>query len=425
MASAPRASAATSSSGAPPRAATAAATVPSTSGASLISTRPPPSSISIANSVLISALPRSMSTSTPSSDIARSIAARTRSASVPSAPGSSIPPAASSASSSPPISRASATTPSASASLWETTTRPTKLRVRRRGAADRSGAPRDARWPGDLPAAGLAVAGHRRRARGADLIEQVGADRHRDVVLLGLQPVRAGDAAAAGVHLGHLQAGDQRQQLERRLADPVALLLAGRVVGDRVVDGLEVGLQFAAVVQLEQQLADVVGALGDQLEVGIVLEVEDLARLALEHQRAARRVADDERVVVAHVRGQVARQAQDDLARVVEEAAGLQRQPAAVLLGDLDLEAVVLEDGDELLALFGLVVLGAAAVEVDDLASGPRALVLARPAREAPPGEVRRGRVAMDLQQLLAEDPQRALVDRPVGELGRRRPRPA
>ena len=47
-----------------------------------------PSSISIANSVLISALPRSISTSTPSGDIARSIAARTRSASVPSTPGS-------------------------------------------------------------------------------------------------------------------------------------------------------------------------------------------------------------------------------------------------------------------------------------------------------------------------------------------------
>ena len=99
--------------------------MPSTSGASLITTRSLSPSISIANSVLISALPRSMSTSTPSSDIARSIAARTRSASVPSAPGSSIPPAASSASSSPPISRARATTPSASASLWETTTMPT------------------------------------------------------------------------------------------------------------------------------------------------------------------------------------------------------------------------------------------------------------------------------------------------------------
>ncbi len=112
IASAPRASAATSSSAAPPRAATAAATVPSTSGASLNTTRPGGSSSnSTASSALISALPRSISTRTPSEDMARSIAARTRSASVPSTPGSSVPPAASSARSVPPISRASATTP--------------------------------------------------------------------------------------------------------------------------------------------------------------------------------------------------------------------------------------------------------------------------------------------------------------------------
>src|SRR5262249_52828370 len=152
-------------------------------------------------SALISALPRSMSTSTPSSDIARSIAARTRSASVPSAPGSSIPPAASSASSGPPISRASVTTPSASASLWETTTMPTNSEsVRAVQQLDRVHG-RALGGLGDLPAARLAVARHGRRARRADLIEEVGADGHRDVVLLGLQAVRAGDAAAARVHL--------------------------------------------------------------------------------------------------------------------------------------------------------------------------------------------------------------------------------
>ncbi len=87
------------------------------------------SSNSIANSVLIRALPRSISTSTPSADIAFSIAVRTRSASVPSTGRvesvSSTPPAASSTRSSPPISRARVTTPSASAALWETTTIPT------------------------------------------------------------------------------------------------------------------------------------------------------------------------------------------------------------------------------------------------------------------------------------------------------------
>ena len=126
IASAPRASAATSSSDAPPPAAAAAATAPSTSGAALSRTGPgAPSSISTANSALISALPRSINTSTPSGDMARSIAARTRSASVPRTPSSSIPPAASMASSSPPISRARRTTPWARTSLWETTTIPT------------------------------------------------------------------------------------------------------------------------------------------------------------------------------------------------------------------------------------------------------------------------------------------------------------
>ena len=124
IASAPRASAATSSSEAPPFAEAAAATAPSTRGASLSRTREPSSTISVAISALMSALPRSISTSTPSSDSARSMAACTRVASVPTEP-SSIPPAASIFTSSPPISRASSTTPSASEALWETTTSPT------------------------------------------------------------------------------------------------------------------------------------------------------------------------------------------------------------------------------------------------------------------------------------------------------------
>ncbi len=239
IASAPRASVATSSSEAPPLAAAAAATAPSTSGASLSRIFPGASpSSSTANSALISALPRSIRTRTPSGDIARSIAARTRSASVPSTPGSSVPPAASRARSAPAISRARLTTPWASASLCETTTIPTTSEpvgaVQVVDRMDRlvSGGVRD------LPAAGLAVARDLAGARRLDLAEQVRPDRLRDVVFLGLQSVRPGDPAAPGVPLGDLEAGDQREQLERGLADPVALLLAGRVVEDVLVDRL-------------------------------------------------------------------------------------------------------------------------------------------------------------------------------------------
>ena len=123
----PRASFATSASGSPSRAATAAATAPSTSGASHRSTDSRCSGVrkSSAVSALRTALPRSISTSTPPPESARSIASMTRTASVPSAPSSARPPASSSFTSGPAISAASSRTPSASVPLCETITIPT------------------------------------------------------------------------------------------------------------------------------------------------------------------------------------------------------------------------------------------------------------------------------------------------------------
>ena len=114
-------------------------------------------------------------------------------------------------------------------------TRPTtrRLRARRRGAGSRSGGP--CVTPGrllDVPAARLGVA---RREVGLGVARsganRPGADVHRDLVLLLLEPVGAGDAAAAASLSTDPQLGDQRHQVERRLADAVALLLARRVVG--------------------------------------------------------------------------------------------------------------------------------------------------------------------------------------------------
>ena len=94
----------------------------------------------------------------------------------------------------------------------------------------------------------------------------------------------------------------------------------------------------------EQELDDVVGALADVLEVGLAGEAEDLLRLALEHQRAARRGADDHGVARRGRGASLLRQPPRVAAGGVEHAVGLQRQPAAVLLGHVDREAVVRED---------------------------------------------------------------------------------
>src|ERR1700682_775590 len=82
----------------------------------------------------------------------------------------------------------------------------------------------------DLPPARLAVAGGNFCFRLADLAKQLRSDGHRDVVLLFLDAVCAGDPAAVDIELDHAQLRHQGEQVERGLADAVAALLAGRGV---------------------------------------------------------------------------------------------------------------------------------------------------------------------------------------------------
>ena len=106
------------------------------------------------------------------------------------------------------------------------------------------------------------------------------------------RPYVPGDPAAVVVEVDGGEAGDECEQVHRRQPDPVAPELARRMVGQRLVDRPEPRVEPALVVEVEQQLADVPGRLGDGARVGVV-EVEHLAVLGLERVRARGRRADD------------------------------------------------------------------------------------------------------------------------------------
>src|SRR5262249_29833632 len=119
----------------------------------------------------------------------------------------------------------------------------------------------------DLPPARLAVAGSEVCIRFTEQSEERLADGHRDLVLLLFQAVGAGDAAAVRVELDRPQLRHEREKVERRLADAVALLLARCVVGHRQLQRPEVGAQLALLVQEQQELAEVVHHLADPDDV--------------------------------------------------------------------------------------------------------------------------------------------------------------
>ena len=212
-----------------------------------------------------------------------------------------------------------------------------------------------------------------------DVREEAVAHGHRDRVLLALDAVGAADPAAIPIQLDQPQARHQGEDVEGGLADQLILLLARCVVGGGELHRLEVGLQPALLVQVAEVLEDVVGALRD-VDQCRILDSQDLAGLALEHQRAAGRGGDHRDV--ARRAAQLAGQPGGVGAGGGEVPVGLQRQPAAALPGDVHSQPLVLEHGDDHPAEAGFEVVGAAAVEVDDPVLRRTARVAARPLLE-------------------------------------------
>src|SRR5438128_3609311 len=263
-------------------------TAPSTKGALLSRTRPFPSaSCSIAICVLSTALPRSTRTNTPSGPRTSSIAARIAVASVPNRP-SAVPPATAIFTLPWVIWAASSRTPSASWRLCETSTMLT-VPISPRQDLDRVGG-RRAGAVLDLHAAGLAVGKHLVTTSGLDGFEEAAADLHREVVLLDLDAKRSRDTTAALVDLLELYAGNQPQQSHRRVADPVGLQVAGRVIQQAQRDGLKLEVQLARLVQHPEILHDVVRFRPEALGSG---DIEQVAVVVLQHQPTGGRTGHD------------------------------------------------------------------------------------------------------------------------------------
>src|SRR5437879_6522713 len=187
--------------------------------------------------VLSTALPRSTRISTPSGPRTSSIALRIAVASVPRRP-SAVPPATAICTLPCVICAASSRTPSASCRLCDTSTRLT-VAIGPRQDVDRMCRTRACAML-DLHAARLAIGQHRVTAGGLDGLEEPAADLHGEVVLLHLDAVGPGNAAASLIDFLHAHPGDQPQQPHRRVADPMRLEVTRCVVEDAGVDRLKV-----------------------------------------------------------------------------------------------------------------------------------------------------------------------------------------
>ena len=136
------------------------------------------------------------------------------------------------------------------------------------------------------------------------------------------------------------------------------------MVGQRLVDPPERGVEPSLVVEVDEQLADVPGRIRHGPRVGVV-EIEHLAVLGLERVRARRRRADDPVAPPGVVRENVEVGSRPAASARVEAVAD-HRQTAADLVRDDDLQAVPAKHVDRGKRDVGLVVVRRAAVEQHD-----------------------------------------------------------
>ncbi|MNS85614.1 hypothetical protein D3C72_1194820 [compost metagenome] len=258
----------------------------------------------------------------------------------------------------------------------------------------------------DLPFTGLAIGDHQIGGEAIDLIKEPLTYGLAGLVVLRLEAVGTGDAAALGVEHGHLDPGNGAQQFEGVDDAPHLLHVAGGVVGDVQIERLH--RRFVAPVELVPQEA---GHQGDAIPHLAVVLFQQVG-VFVPQGEAAGGGGGQERHLVAQqavlhlldVEGRL-------LLGLVHEAVGNERHAAALLpLQQLDTNVHGVEHLHQLLAKLRVVVVDVAAVEVGDLArkAGLRLFLLLVPAAE--------GALGIFGQVAVGGDPQR-LVQRQLHRL--------
>jgi hypothetical protein len=219
----------------------------------------------------------------------------------------------------------------------------------------------------------------------------------------------------AGVDQYHLGAC-RLEQRARRKADVLGAQVTGRMVCDGAERTAEIAIESLRLAEVEQELHQVLGRVGDALRLG---RVEQLRVLGLEQQRA-RRARHHHLGAVVDRADQVGDVALGIGAQRSEIARVRVRHAAAALVADVDANITALEHLDRRAAGQRVVVVHAAGREQHGApvaALGARA-PLAEPTVDRLEVVRRLHPVAVDADRLLHCDPRKAVA---VGEVHQRR----
>ncbi len=234
-----------------------------------------------------------------------------------------------------------------------------------------------------------------------------------------MQPPGSCHPGTSGFDPFDLEFGDESHQLDAGLVGVEDAEVARLVVGDSVVDGLEVDRESPFAVKLPQVGAGFVGVLGDEVSVFVVEQV----RVFVLETECGGGLGGEDGVALADDVGQQADVSPRDLVSPFEVAGGDPGHPAGDLSGrDEQADLVMLQDFGEGAADVGVVIIRVMVHEIGDLQATVGGRLGPPPfrgiAEERFAGDSREFSGGGETEQPFEDPPRDAALDQRVGEPG-------